>query len=214
MALEWVCECGERWEEAGDGKALSGKVLTHLRLMKKAGTPHRVVGLVDSETGKVLVEGANAKGAVKAGLITYRPDPAVEEELSALSTGPRPRTLPTNIQGIVQGVRLAIPPAAWGYFALGIPILRRDDGSRYDWSPQGLSDYMWDVFRTWHEENMAVLLRLTPQQMRQPEVQERVRRIIAAIENLTPEQVAEIDAAATADVAAAGPGVESESGGE
>lgn len=65
MAYEWRCQdCGQGWLEEGRGKY----VLVALQHMKRQ--VHHPAGLVDTDTGEILVPGAiNRNLAVKAGII-------------------------------------------------------------------------------------------------------------------------------------------------
>lgn len=69
MAYEWRCaDCGQAWPEEGRGRY----VLTAGQHMKRQG--HHPLGLIDTETGEVLVAGSiNRNAAERLGIIE-RPD--------------------------------------------------------------------------------------------------------------------------------------------
>jgi len=60
--LEWRCACGERFDEAGDGKGMAAAGV-HLRSAKRAGeTEHRIEGLYEVDTGQQILSGLNLNG--------------------------------------------------------------------------------------------------------------------------------------------------------
>lgn len=216
MRPVWICTCRWEAEEPGDGSG-AGLCLTHLREGKKAGQEHKILGLYDADTGEQLVNGLNRPGAQAAGYIARSREEfeqqnglgtteAAEEEAeedrdeegkprtgAGKAKQPTAKRMPSNVQTIVEGWRLVLPAGAWGYFAIGRQRLRDDEGNPYEWTPQDMSRYVWDVFRTFHESHLGFLLGLTPAQEGNPEVVARMARIIGAIEAMTPDQVQQLE---------------------
>jgi hypothetical protein len=100
---------------------------------------------------------------------------------------PNPAVAPNTVRAVIQAWQIAVPASIWGWFSIGRGRLRRDDGSEYEATPQGLSDYTWDVFADWHEKHLGVILGLTPRQQADPEVTKRLDQVVQAIRSMTPE---------------------------
>jgi hypothetical protein len=195
----WRCECGWEIAEAGDGRGMA-QALSHRRQHKRAGEDHAIIGLVDAGTGELLVRGLNPTGARKGG---YLPDaqspvkqssednateaPPAKDAAPRAPRGPNASVTPNTVRGIIQAWQIAVPASIWGWFSIGRGRLRRDDGSEYEATPQGLSDYTWDVFADWHEKHLGVILGLTPRQQADPEVTKRLDQVVQAIRSMTPE---------------------------
>jgi len=83
MDLVWRCECGNEYPESGDRHGF-GMCWRHT-----LDTGHKAVGLVDRETGQVVVKGLSLRNAQKAGYVrrkmedeavqTEQPGPIVEQ---------------------------------------------------------------------------------------------------------------------------------------
>lgn len=72
----------------------------------------------------------------------------------------KPKGFQSNMIFTLTGWHILIPASAMGLFALGTQTVRRNDGTKYAWDPDGFGDYVWDVFRQWHEERMPQILGL------------------------------------------------------
>lgn len=64
----WTCKCGYKEHEDGTGTGM-GRMLGHLGNSGGKATGHDVIGLVDEDTGEVLVAGMNAWGAKNQGYV-------------------------------------------------------------------------------------------------------------------------------------------------
>lgn len=89
--LEWRCKCGWSEPEDGDLKG-AGRAGGHLSTAKRQGEQddHGIIGLVDTETGDVVVERLNMRAAMKAfGREVPRPGP--KEKAAPEPKAPRER---------------------------------------------------------------------------------------------------------------------------
>lgn len=77
MSLYWKCECGEEFEELGvkePGNDLGWrKAVNHVRTHRKIGTPKKILGLFNAETGEMVFAGGMRPLAVKQGIIPGKP---------------------------------------------------------------------------------------------------------------------------------------------
>lgn len=89
--MEWRCKCG--WSEAEDGDLKgAGRAGGHLSTAKRQGESdeHGIIGLIDTETGDVVVERLNMRAAMKAfGREVPRPEP--KEKAAAEPKAPKER---------------------------------------------------------------------------------------------------------------------------
>lgn len=231
MVFRWVCDCGEDFDGETIEKA-GYRALSHLKAAKKAGEPHKIMGLMNTETGEIVQRTFSIKRAQRewgeyvdadAGAVaeedeemsdtdddaeesdaesgspgssdpllppdgggesptappmdagqavprrpSYKkkpPDPKKPPEKGGKPSGTmdpkKPKGFQSNMIFTLTGWHMLIPASAIGLFAFGNQIVTRDDGSEYAWTPEGFGDYVWDVFRHWHEERMPTFLGLT-----------------------------------------------------
>lgn len=217
MARYWVCECGERWEEDGTGRSM-GLAGGHLAAARRAGTPHTMRGLVDTDTGELLLRGLNIQGARSAGYVkgkqaaegedappakggggngggggrpSARPvirDVTEEQAVRALKTEPprelvRPQQV-NNVRGVLETWTIVVPAPAFALFAMGREVIHRADGTPYPMTPDGFQEYLWDAFRTWHEDHMPFLLGL-PESLPASDVELIVGKVMQRINETT-----------------------------
>ena len=212
MARFWVCECGEQWEEDGTGTGM-GLAGSHLAAVRRTGDRHVMRGLVDLDTGELLVKGLNINGARAQGYVVGKkpPDsepgsktpprgarPAVrdvteEQAVRALtSEAPKELTRPqqvSNVRGVLETWTVVVPAPAFALFAMGREVIRREDGTEYPMTPDGFQQYLWDAFRTWHEDHMPFLLGL-PADLAADDVEVIIGRVMERINQTTYLQLA------------------------
>ena len=232
MVFRWVCDCGADFDGETIEKA-GYRALSHLKAVKKAGATHKIVGLMNTETGEIVQRAFSIKRAQRewgelvdadAGVVEesdestedresdaedmgpmgsdpiFPPEDRISEERGgespapgamdagpAAQTGPpykkkppkspptaektgkasgawdskKPKGFQSNMIFTLTGWHMLIPASAIGLFAFGNQLVTRDDGTEYAWTPEGFGDYVWDVFRHWHEERMPTFLGLT-----------------------------------------------------
>lgn len=208
MAQWWVCECGEQWE--GDGRGM-GAAGNHIKETKAAGAKHSIRGLVDLDTGELLLKGLDMTGARKRGFVAMKGRPGGEaagspasaprasarpvirevtedQAARALRSEPpkeltRPQTV-SNVRGVLETWTFVVPAPAFSLFMLGRETIRRDDGTPYPMTPDGFQAYFWEAFRTWHEDHMALLLGL-PSELPADDVELIVGRVMQRITETT-----------------------------
>lgn len=83
MDLVWRCECGEEWPESGDWKGASaaGNHARHIG--------HKIIGLVDRETGELIVKGWSIRNAQLKGIGQRKPKPSTSANESAGGEQPK-----------------------------------------------------------------------------------------------------------------------------
>ncbi len=77
--MEFQCSCGETWPGTAEGCA---EAWTHMMEHKRKigdGDAHQPIGLIDLDTGEILVKGFSAGGAQKKGLIDKNPHSVFQE---------------------------------------------------------------------------------------------------------------------------------------
>lgn len=273
---KWVCQCG--FEEAIQPGELPSKArmrfISHMK--KDKDQPHKTLGMIDAESGEILLEGASDRRANELWEIKQyevdgdaddpEPDPPPPPKDSPGSAGPRstgsfvpedddpedsgedppplvwetpqstrsasvespgldrPTASPkagktraasmgkaggaadpakvkgfqSNLMATMTGWHFLIPAPAWGLFALGQQTLRRDDGTRFEWTPDDFQDYVWEVFRRFHEWVMPQLLGLAYGIDDQREQEIAARRIMERIMNMSRDQAARLEEQARA----------------
>lgn len=214
MARFWVCECGEQFEEDGTGGGM-GLAGSHLAAIRRAGDRHAMRGLVDLDTGELLVKGLNMNGARASGYVTGKNPPkddgggkprspaaaarpavrpmSEEQAVRSLTQDPpkeltRPQQV-SNVRGVLETWTFVVPAPAFALFAMGREIIRREDGTEYPMTPDGFQQYFWDAFRTWHEDHMPVLLGL-PEEVPVSDAELIVSRVMERINQTTYLQIA------------------------
>jgi len=111
----WRCSCGEEWPETGDAEGLR-MAMSHNRKMAAVGTPHKSIGLVDLNTGEVIVKGFSRVNAVRKGYIrrstvtsdATKESPKSGEFARTRSVGPMRGTMPF--------MNIIIDPTLWNLF--------------------------------------------------------------------------------------------------
>lgn len=242
MAWHWVCECGEEFV-ANSPNTGKRKASAHVKETKETGSPHKIAGLMDTETGELIVEGldffranemwqahkdtmaeaAMETGDSKSGDVTEPEDPPPESAPSAPEPRSRPDPTPatpmmgrrvpekprttgggkaggtidpqkpknqmSNMMVTLTGWHMLLGPDMFPLFSLGTQVVTREDGRVYEFTPEGISDYLNDVIRDWHRERMPVLLGvaygLDPEAK---ETQRASQRMWERIERMTQDQ--------------------------
>ena len=254
MPYAWICgDCGEVFPESGSGDGM-GKALSHTANTSKAGNKHKIRGLVDDDTGEVLVPGLNPRTAQAMGFIQGKAGNSRKDRARAAQAasqddddrgsgpstrpqsargnkkkGPRldreaqsktlsktvsfrvggvayehpgrkdpPRNrIPTPVTTTLEGWDLALPPYVFGLFSVAREVLTHDDGNPYEWTPEGLNDFLWDVVRAHLEFVLPPLLaRASDGQL--PE--HAALRVLRRISNMRPEELVEVAQQAAKEV--------------
>jgi hypothetical protein len=99
----------------------------------------------------------------------------------------KPKGFQSNMVFTLTGWHILIPASAMGLFALGTQTVRRNDGTKYAWDPDGFGDYVWDVFRQWHEERMPQILGLA-YSVEGREAVIAAKKILDRIDHMTDQQ--------------------------
>ncbi len=210
MDLVWLCDCGWRTEETGDGRGMAA-MGSHLAAFKRKGEPHTCVGLVD-ESGAIHVKGLNPTTAVDGGYIRTKAEREAAGEIPAMAEPPtppqstngdrrsvrtpkdtKPAAIPTNIQGLVQGWKLPLVGSLWGIYSMavrmGVGRPRRHGAARYVFTQEGMAYFIQDVVEQWFIDNAPAVLGLTPRSLAQPDQRQRLDRFISGVLGLTMEQL-------------------------
>jgi hypothetical protein len=267
----WLCDtCGVHFEEDGTGDGM-GQALSHLANTSRAGDKHTIKGLVDMDTGEVLVAGMNPRkarlenyvvgkggesrrdrlargekgaygpprtaggdgtgGAGGAGGGAGKPaaggagggrrTPPLDRErqkqtLSKATafrvggkvyehpgtTNPPPGRIPTPVITTLQGWNLTLPPYIFGLFSVAIQVITRDDGRPYEWTPEGLNDFLWDTVRA-HIEFIVppLFVRASGGALNEHQVVRMLRRI----SGMSPEEITAAAQEAAEEVGEAAP---------
>lgn len=180
--------------------------MAHLRKVKReTGQSHSIRGLVDEDTGEIVVDGLSPKTAQRKGLSLPREDAAV-------ARGERPpepqidvgdetfvpparvkkqdrtaHTPTTPTYGLLEGWQIPYPPYVFSLFALARKYIVKDDGTEYDWTPEDLASWMWRCIRAWNE---FVLPKVIARAVGGgDEVESRMLKVIKAMEGMSPEEI-------------------------
>lgn len=114
----WMCSCGEEFPEYG-------KMTNHI--MSKGrydpDSSHSAVGLVDQETGELLIEGQNVKKAIELGYVKPKDKSKGKKEKSASANGKPKQTSSgsnsgSNTLARIRFQNIEIDPALWILFDL------------------------------------------------------------------------------------------------
>jgi len=86
---------------------------------------------------------------------------------------------PSNLQGILTGMRIALPPSTWGWLSLGFRYLRKEDGTPFSWTPEDVAVYIAEVISFWHTEHLHQILGMDAADARLAEVIRAIREMDA-----------------------------------
>lgn len=210
----WACEtCGETWEETGDQKGF-GRAMAHRTNMRRKGEEHTIIGLIDRESGEILVDGLNIGDAMSRGYVQRKgkADPTGEpaapvDEAGTPPPPPKkggtPRTdplLPTGsgakapgMWATVKGLTIEIPAHVLTYASMGMrTFLDPDTGAAYPWTADGIAKYLTDFLTLGHERLLYMLIGLSWEDYQRAEGQRLVASTIKTIRGLTNEAIAEM----------------------
>jgi hypothetical protein len=197
--VAWVCgECDERWEETGTGSGF-GKALAH---SNRQNAGHTIQGLVDLDTGELLVPGLNRPRAEQGGWIQRPakkdlppgPDkterltstPAVGDRDPVHGASAKRATTGPPFSGTVKGLQIEFPLYIAAYAAMVMARLTDPDtGEPYPFTAEGMAKCLTDVLRLSFQRLVPVALGLTARQLADAAVRERVAALIATIEAQT-----------------------------
>jgi len=215
--LVWRCSCGHEIVEPGDGSQLHW-ALNHLKEGKRGGEAHKIVGLFDTATGEMLVEGFAHRKAVQLGILKPKNDTGpssssapgptdeeAEDERQArrgatngfprggLSDAMQPssqRLASGEFYATFKGLRLELPVWVLAYCALFMQKVRKPDGSRYEWRQQDVTDFLVDFLRTGFEMLLPLVLDLGMEAWQDIRHRQLLQTYIAAIEGIGDEELA------------------------
>lgn len=165
--VAWICACGEKFPEDGTASAW-GKIGVHVREGKKSGEDCERIGIVDSDTGEILLDvrgmspPQSLRAAEEAGFVDpNRPKKgksgkrkgAEEEDLVEEEGGSLDAKQPTkraksaasprsNLEGVVPLLRVPLPASIYAFKALTDPYFVHDSGVPYGWTPEELGEWM------------------------------------------------------------------------
>jgi len=108
--LIWQCSCGEVFKETGNREGY-GQLMKHIWDAKQdePDAEHKAVGLIDEETGEVLVQGQNIKKAIKEGYVKPK----------ALDKTPKSSGRKTSpIRGESKFLKVDLDPELWVLYEL------------------------------------------------------------------------------------------------
>jgi hypothetical protein len=202
--LRWVCaDCPETWLHDETGKGF-GQALSHSGLTARTGQKHTIRGLVDTDTGEVLVAGINRRKAVELG---YLPPTAKQkaqaaaaargaEEKASIRRGPadalqasvvnRPKD--GTISATVKGAVIEYPAWAPALWSMGMRVfLDPETNDYYPPTAEGMAKYVTDMDRLVHEKLLWIMLGLTREQARTREAQHQMGVILETITGAAPE---------------------------
>lgn len=94
--------------------------------------------------------------------------------------------MPTPVRGVMEGWNLVFPAPMFGLFSLAQQIITDDKGNDYEWSPEGVSNFVWDCVRGYVEFFIPPLLaRASEGTMNE----QSAKRIIQRMAALDPEEI-------------------------
>jgi len=184
----WLCKCGDQVPNTKDGQGLQTIRRHVMEKMRARERGHVIKGLYD-EDGNCLVPGDNPKLAIELGLMDRAPDSAWSKrgkgkQGQTIIDEPQGSKSPTNLQGVLTAMRIALPPSTWGWLSLGFKYFRKEDGTPFGWTPEDVGLYIAEVISYWHQQHLPQIFGLTPQQASLPEIRAQLQAIIEGIKQM------------------------------
>ena len=199
-AMEWQCaDCLKTFPEKGNRGGYMG-AMNHARR-----TGHTIRGLVDLDTGEILIQGLDQRAAMAAGVL-QRPQKAKEEKAPAddpppddgrdanarkkkggSTTDALDPSVTNNYTGQVtadiKGLDIHFPTYISAYAAMGMRVLADpDSGQPYVWSADGMSKFLTDFLTKTFERMVPTFLGLTYEQAQSAAVRQQIASFIQLVE--------------------------------
>lgn len=199
---QWVCsDCDETWPATAFGAAFA-----HTGTTSKQGAKHTIRGLIDVDTGEVVIEGLNKKQAQALGIIppdkarggTSERDEATDKD-SPIRRGPKDAMAPSVVNsaksgivaGTIKGATIEFPLYMPSYWSIGMQRLTDPDtGEPYPATAEGMAKYVVDFNRMAHEKMMWKFLGMAAEEARTEQGQARLEAVLRTLRGLTDDQVA------------------------
>lgn len=134
----WRCTCGAEFPEPGDWSGFTAS-FNHMRQAGWARAGHRTVGLVDTQTGEILVPGRNHQRAQQMGWLTpkgkggRKPKPKPNQGFVSVSIG----------KGVVQPIVIELPTTFLAFYDLARAVFP-------EYRDATLSQWLRDVVRGYY----------------------------------------------------------------
>lgn len=197
----WVCKCGDKAVNTPDGEGLRTMRLHKMQRARAGERGHHILGLF-AEDGTCLVAGDNPQEALKKGYLTQKPESKLDkrrkkEEMRRAAGGGSEAgggggggmggmvKSPASLIGIVPTMRIVLPASVWGWMGLGFRYLRKEDGSRFEWTPEDVSEYISKVIQFFHMEHLPMFFNLTREQAARPDIRKQLDTIIETINGMS-----------------------------
>lgn len=198
--MEWQCaDCLKVFLEKGNRGGYMGAG-NHAR-----STGHTIRGLIDLETGEILVKGLDQRAALAAGIFVPPKQAAKEAAKAAQDPSSDDRdanarkkkggattdaldpSVTNNYTGQmtadIKGLDIHFPHYISAYAAMGMRVLKDPDtGAPYPWSADGMSKFLVDFLTKTFERMVPVFLGLTHDQTLSAGVQQQIASFIALVE--------------------------------
>lgn len=143
----WRCMCGQEWVETGDRSGF-GRATHHIMEAAKQGEKgeHKIIGLVDLDTGELLVKGQRIQDAIAGGYVEPKLHVPGGNKAKGATVGS-----PTRGRVFMQDVNL--DPSLWILFDLA----RLKWPEEYDDTPQSFADWIAETIFTFYAEHAEEL---------------------------------------------------------
>jgi|GEM_PF-5243866 len=197
--MEWQCaDCLKVFPEKGNRGGYMG-ALNH---QKSSG--HTIRGLVDLETGEILIEGLDQRAALAAGIFTppnkskaaaAAAPPAAEDGRDAnarkrkggATTDALDPSVTNNYTGQmtadIKGLDIHFPHYISAYAAMGMRVLKDPDtDAPYPWSADGMSKFIVDFLTKTFERMVPIFLGLTHEETLSAAVRHQIESFIQLVE--------------------------------
>lgn len=194
--MEWQCaECLKTFPEKGNRGGYMG-AMNHGRT-----TQHAIRGLVNLDTGELLIEGLDQRKALELGIFQHPSkakadkktetddtlDANARKKKGGASTDALDPSVTNNYRGEmtgdIKGLDIHFPHYIAAFAAMGMRCLNDPDtGAPYPWSADGMSKFLVDFLTKTFERMTPVFLGLTHDQTLTAAVQQQITSFIALVE--------------------------------
>lgn len=196
MAAEWQCvDCYETWTEDGSGAGFA-KAMGHAANTSRAGKKHQIRGLLDLDSGEVVVEGLSRPAAERAGYVRPAAEKAKLKKQAAQDDG-RPQgkvagdalnpSVTSNytgeVTGDIKGLDIHFPAYIGAYAAMGMRVFNDPDtGTLYSWNADGMAKFLIDFVTTAFERMVPFMLGIQQHELADRVMAQRVQALIEIVE--------------------------------
>lgn len=208
--VAWVCQCGEYFAETGDGSGW-GQWTNHCYQPKMKGEDCAAVGLVDLETGELLVEAQGMRKSMqeaeKKGYIDKdRPNKGQKGnrkqskkesvDVSELKDGSKKARKgsqrPSNLEALTVMQRVPLSPAIYSYKGLTDSIVIKPDGTPYGWDEEDFAAWVENMIElaaaVIMNKYLPYFLNTTDEQAEKARASGFVERLLAFAKGIPPEE--------------------------